>query len=340
MKFGIQLTCIYDAQTDARQQRREHEEIVRACEQLGFDLMSAGQHYLGAELRYFQPVPWLAYMSAHAPSLRTNTGIILLSMANPVDIAEQMATLDVITNGKAIFGVGLGYSAHEFAAFGVAPGTRVARFEEALALVRLLWSGQAVDFRGRFFSVENARPAVRPLQEGGLPVWIGGQAAAAVRRAARLGDAWYAPPFPTHSELAELRKLFLKTREEHGLPAIGDFPVRRELLIAPSQDAALEGALDRYRARYDTYRKWGLSGENTPVEADGQQVRTDIEAHFILGPAERCAAELNRLAEECGMTHFVFKPQWPGLPHLEAMQQLEEFGTKVMPALKGQDSSS
>jgi alkanesulfonate monooxygenase SsuD/methylene tetrahydromethanopterin reductase-like flavin-dependent oxidoreductase (luciferase family) len=335
MKFGIQLTSIYNADTNARQQRREHEETVALCEQLGFDLMSAGQHYLGAELRYFQPVPWLAYMSTKAPSMRTNTGIILLSMVNPVDIAEQMATLDVLTDGKAIFGVGLGYSAHEFAAFGVQPGTRVARFEEALALVRALWSGETVDFRGRFFTVEGARPAVRPLQPGGLPIWIGGQASGAVRRAARLGDAWYAPPFPTHRELIELRKLFLATREEHGLPTDGDFPVRRELLIAPSKDAAIEGALERYRARYDTYRKWGLSGENTPVDQDGQTVRTDIESHFLLGPAEECAAGLKRLEEETGMTHFMFKPQWPGLPHSESMKQIEEFGTKVLPALKG-----
>jgi alkanesulfonate monooxygenase SsuD/methylene tetrahydromethanopterin reductase-like flavin-dependent oxidoreductase (luciferase family) len=335
MKFGIQLTSIYDADTDARRQRREHEEIVRLCEQLGFDLMSVGQHYLGAELRYFQPVPWLAYMSTMAPSMRTNTGIILLSMVNPVDIAEQMATLDVLTEGKAIFGVGLGYSSHEFAAFGVAPGTRVARFEEALKLVRLLWSGKPVDFHGRFFTVEGACPAVRPLQRGGLPVWIGGQASGAVRRAARLGDAWYAPPFPTHDELIQLRRLFVQTRAQHGLPTSGDFPVRRELLIAPSKQAALEGALARYRARYDTYRKWGLAGENTPVERDGQQVRTDIEAHFILGPAQQCAAALKRLETECGMTHFMFKPQWPGLPHREAMKQIEEFGTKVLPALAG-----
>ena len=126
-------------------------------------------------------------------------------MVNPVDIAEQMATLDVLTDGRAIFGVGLGYSAHEFAAFGVEPGTRVARFEESLRARPALWSGEKVDFDRRFHSVHGARPSVLPLQPGGPPVWVGGQAAGAVRRAARMGDAWYAPPFPTHAELAQLR---------------------------------------------------------------------------------------------------------------------------------------
>ncbi|MET0740953.1 MAG: LLM class flavin-dependent oxidoreductase [Candidatus Nanopelagicales bacterium] len=335
MEFGILLTSVHNDATDARVQRREHEELVVAAEQLGFGLMVTGQHYLGAELRYFQPIPWLTHMSAHAPTMATATGIVLLSMVNPVDMAEQIATLDVVTDGRAVFGVGLGYSTHEFAAFGVQPGTRVARFEESLGLIRRLWSGENVTYEGRFFSVQDARPAVRPLQKDGPPVWIGGQARGAVERAARLGDAWYAPPFPTHAELGELRRLFVETRQSHDLPTDGDFPVRRELLIAPTHEAAAEAALVRYRARYETYLKWGLSGENTPVEPSGEQVRSDVENRFIMGPAEECAAELARLRDELGMTHFVFKPQWPGLPHAEAMRQLELFGTGVIPLLAG-----
>jgi alkanesulfonate monooxygenase SsuD/methylene tetrahydromethanopterin reductase-like flavin-dependent oxidoreductase (luciferase family) len=234
-----------------------------------------------------------------------------------------------------VFGVGLGYSAHEFAAFGVAPGTRVTRFEESLALIRRLWSGSPVDFAGRFFSVEGARPAVQPLQPGGPPVWIGGQAAAAVKRAALLGDAWYAPPFPTHAELSQLRALY----DRHRSSPPSEFPVRRELLIAPSRSAGVETALERYRARYEIYRKWGLQGENTPVEADGQQVRADIENRFILGPPSQCAEELDRLRTSVGMTTFVYKPHWPGLPHADAMRQLEQFGTQVIPALTAGVSS-
>jgi alkanesulfonate monooxygenase SsuD/methylene tetrahydromethanopterin reductase-like flavin-dependent oxidoreductase (luciferase family) len=331
MHFGILLTSVHDATVDARVQRREHEELVRTAEQLGFDLMVCGQHFLGSELRYFQPVPWLTHMAQVAPTLRAATGIILLSMVNPVDIAEQMATLDVLTDGRAIFGAGLGYSGHEFDAFGVEPGTRVARFEESLELVRALWSGETVDYEGRFHSVRGARPAVRPLQPGGPPVWIGGQAAGAVKRAALTGDAWYSPPFPSHTELGNLRRLFLETRESAGLPTDGDFPLRRELLIASSKAAGTEAALERFRARYETYRKWGLAGENTPMDAGA--LRANIEEQFILGSPAECAEELARLRDELGMTHFVFKPHWPGLPHRDAMAQLEEFGTKVLPEL-------
>lgn len=330
MKFGILLTSVYDATVDARVQRREHEELVRTAEQLGFSVMVCGQHFLGSELRYFQPVPWLTHMGAVAPSMEVATGIVLLSMVNPVDMAEQMATLDVLTDGRAIFGAGLGYSGHEFDAFGVEPGTRVARFEESLTLMKRLWSGEKVDFVGRFTSVHGAQPSVQPLRD--IPVWIGGQAAGAVKRAARMGDAWYSPPFPTHAELADLRELFVKTRVEHGLSTDGDFPVRREVLIAPNREAGMAAALERYRARYETYRKWGLSGENTPVDT-GAELRADIENRFLLGSAAEVSDRLAALGEDLGMTHFIYKPHWPGLSHVEAMKQLEQFGTAVMPGL-------
>ncbi len=334
MRFGILLTSVHDASVDPRQQVREHEELVRSAEELGFDLMVCGQHFLGSELRYYQPVPWLTHLSAVTPTMRAATGIILLSMVNPVDIAEQMATLDVLSDGRAVFGVGLGYSAHEFDAFGVEPGTRVARFEESLRIVRAMWSGDEVDVEGRFHSVRGARPSVLPVQPGGPPVWIGGQASGAVRRAARMGDAWYAPPFPTHTELATLRQLFLATRAAAGLPTDGAFPVRRELLIAPSKEAGFEAALQRYRARYEVYRKWGLSGENTPMQS-GDEVRADIEDRFVIGSPAECADALGALEADLGMTDFVFKPHWPGLPHRDAMAQLETFGTEVVPKLLG-----
>ncbi|GIL34130.1 LLM class flavin-dependent oxidoreductase [Phycicoccus sp. DTK01] len=337
MQYGIQLTSMHDASTPARQQREEHEELVRTCDALGFDLMGAGQHFLGSELRYYQPVPWLAHMATVSTRMRVATGIVLLSMVNPVDMAEQMATLDALTDGRAVFGVGLGYSRHEFDAFGVRPGERVRRFEEGLRIVRAMWSGDQVDVDGEWTSVHGALPSVRPVQDGGIPIWVGGQAAAAVRRAALLGDAWYTPPFPTHDQLASLRRLFLETRHEAGLPTDGEFPVRRELMMASSREEAVAHATERYRARYETYRRWGLSGENTPITS-GEELRSEIEEHFILGTPDDCAAEITRLEQELGMTHFMYKPHWVGQSHADAMRQLELFGTEVMPRVAAERS--
>lgn len=331
LAFGILPTPIYGAETSYRQQLAEHQELVTVAEQLGFSAMVCGQHFLGSELRYYQPVPYLTHLSHYAPTMTVVTGIILLSMTSPVEVAEQVATLDAVTDGKCVFGVGLGYSEREFQALGVDSKTKVVRFEKGLELIKALWSGDEVSYDDGFWTVRNVRPAVLPAQRPRPPIWVGGQSEAAVRRAARVGDAWYAPPFPSHDGLASLRKVFLTEREATGQSADGAFPVRRELLIAKTRSAAAEQARQRSSLRYRTYQKWGLSGENTAAAKAPDAI--DVDAQFILGSPDECAERLAALRDDLGMTHFMFKPHWPGLPHRESMAQLEWFGTAVLPQL-------
>lgn len=335
MKFGILATPVWGKETDPAVQFSEHKELLQLAEQLGFDTIVAGQHFLGTELRYYQPVPYLTYLSQFAPSMEVAIGIILLSLVNPVETAEQVATLDAVTGGKAILGLGLGYADHEFKALGIPRESRVKRFEESLALIKALWSGEEVNFKGEHFVVENVSPSVLPIQRPRPPIWIGGQGEQAIRRAARLSDAWYAPPFPTHEGLARLRSVFLEEREKSGLELDGDFPLRREMIIAPSKSQARRLATQWSAARYKTYLKWGL-GETLDNDAKGfgSSEDQDIDARFLLGTADDCAQALHDLREDLGMTQFMFKAHWPGVPHLESMRQLELFGTKVVPQLR------
>jgi alkanesulfonate monooxygenase SsuD/methylene tetrahydromethanopterin reductase-like flavin-dependent oxidoreductase (luciferase family) len=335
MKFGILATPIWGKETDPAIQFAQHRELLELAEQLGFNTVVAGQHFLGTELRYYQPVPYLTYLSQFAPSMEMAIGIILLSLVNPVETAEQVATLDAVTGGKAILGLGLGYADHEFKALGIPRESRVERFEESLALIKALWSGDEVNFKSENFVVENVSPSVLPVRRPRPPIWIGGQGEQAIRRAARLSDAWYAPPFPTHEGLTRLRSVFLEERDSVGLPLDGDFPLRRELIIAPSRTEARNMASQWSAARYKTYLKWGL-GESLDNDAKGfgSQADEDLDARFILGTEEECAEALDGLRDDLGMTHFMFKAHWPGVPHLESMRQLEKFGTGIIPKLR------
>jgi alkanesulfonate monooxygenase SsuD/methylene tetrahydromethanopterin reductase-like flavin-dependent oxidoreductase (luciferase family) len=343
MKFGLQLTAIHDASTPPAQQIAEHRELVCTGAQLGFELMSCGQHFLGTELRYYQPIPYLANLATSVPEMRIATGIILLSMLNPVQVAEEVATLDALTSGRVTFGVAVGYSPREFAAFGVRREDRGRRFDEALGLIKKLWSGDEVTHEGEFFQLDGpVRPALLPVQRPRPRIWIGGQSPPAVKRAARNADAWYAPPFPTHESLRDLATIFREEREQAGLPPATELPVRREVIISSSKKTARNNAADRSRARYKTYLKWGLGdGGDLSSSGGGFAAADDAEAEgrFLLGTAGEVAEQLAQLRDQVGMTHLIFKPQWPGLPHVDAMKQLELLGTKVAPLLQDETTT-
>ena len=144
MRFGIALS-VQHRPDDAQAARfAEHLEQVRVARAAGFHSVWASQHYLSDPFTYFQPVPTLARVAAEAEGLTLGTGILLLPLLQPVDVAEQLATLDVIAGGRLIVGVGLGYRDVENRAMQVDPRARVGRFEEALDVLERLWGGEPV----------------------------------------------------------------------------------------------------------------------------------------------------------------------------------------------------
>jgi alkanesulfonate monooxygenase SsuD/methylene tetrahydromethanopterin reductase-like flavin-dependent oxidoreductase (luciferase family) len=152
----------------------------------------------------------LGRMAAEAEGMTLGTGVMLLSLQQPVDVAEQLATLDVITGGRLIVGVGLGYRDAENEALGLDPRQRVGRFEEALQVVERLWSGEPVRHEGTHFALRDVRISMPPLQRPRPPIWLAANTDAGVRRAARLGDAWLMNPAEQHrkppASLGSMRK--------------------------------------------------------------------------------------------------------------------------------------
>ncbi|MEQ9122465.1 MAG: LLM class flavin-dependent oxidoreductase, partial [Alphaproteobacteria bacterium] len=141
-------------------------------------------------LQDLQQVPFLARIAAEAPNCRLNTGVLLLSMHKPLDVAEQIGTLDIMTGGKAIFGCGVGYRDVEFAAFGTSKKERGRRFEENLEAIKRLWTEDTVSMKGSHFELIDAGCSSKPVQKPHPPIWVGGSADVVIDRAARLGYCW------------------------------------------------------------------------------------------------------------------------------------------------------
>lgn len=170
------------------------------------------------------PLVWLGYAAAVTATLRLATGVLILPQREPPYVAKQFATLDVLSGGRAIAGVGVGWLAEEFAAVGVPFEERGARTDESIQALRSLWSPRAEPFRGRFYRWEAVESNPRPVRPEGIPIVVGGHSAPAARRAARLGDGF----FPARGAPDELARLFGIVREE--CERIGRDPAEVELI--------------------------------------------------------------------------------------------------------------
>jgi probable F420-dependent oxidoreductase len=136
------------------------------------------------------PLAWIAYMAAITKTVRLATGILILPQRNPVVLAKEAATIDVLSAGRLTLGVGIGWLAEEFDAIGVPFDERVGRTEEHMQALRALWSEDET-FDGSFTSFTQARSFPKPVQSGGIPLVVGGHTKAAARRAGRLGDGFF-----------------------------------------------------------------------------------------------------------------------------------------------------
>jgi len=338
MRFGLMLRGQFTGEDDMRTRFGELLEQARRAEALGFSSLTKGSHYSARPLQDFQQLPFLARVSAEAPSLRLNAGIVLLSLHKPMDIAEQLATIDVMSNGKLIFGVGLGYREVEFRGFGTTRKERAGRLEENLEAVKRLWTEDAVSMKGSHFELVEASCSLKPVQKPHPPVWIGANSDAGIRRAARLGDCYYVNP---HNRLDTTRRqiaLYRRALDELDKPFPDEFPMRREVFVARDRTEAIRLSRPCLEVKYREYHRWGQDRAMPAGDDDlGQQFDDLLKDRFLLGSPDEVAEGVLGLAA-LGVNHLVMSVQWPGMPQslvLETMQMMaEEMFPKVRQGLK------
>jgi alkanesulfonate monooxygenase SsuD/methylene tetrahydromethanopterin reductase-like flavin-dependent oxidoreductase (luciferase family) len=333
-KIGLFLNTNYGADEDIAARFREALEQVRMARGYGFASVCVGQHFL-TEYQKLQPVPMLSRLAAETGEMRLLPGILLLPLFNPVYVAEEIATLDVVSGGRVLFGLGVGYRDIEFEAFGVRKTDRAARFEESLEVIKQLWTQDEVSFEGRFFRIPKVRPRTRPLQRPHPPIWIAAQANAGIRRAARLGDVLFLNPQATIATLREQVDLFRRARREANRPISEELAGHKEVYIAPDMDTALREGRPFLEGKLKMYARWGQDRE-LPAASAGfagltfDDIRRD---RVIVGDPEHCIEEFKRYHREVGINHFSCVLNWPGMQHWQILRSIQLLGERVLPAL-------
>ena len=333
MKFGIGLSVQHLPEDSQAARFQEHVEQVRLACAVGFTSVWASQHYLSAPFTYFQPIPTLGRIAADAPGMTLGTGCLLLPLHHPVEVAEQIATLDVITGGRFVFGVGLGYRDVENEAMGQDPKTRVARLVEGLQVIEQLWNGEPVSYEGEHFRLRDVRISLRPLQRPRPPVWLAANADAGVRRAARLGDAWLMNPHATLPTLERQQALFRATRRELGRPPALETPLIKECYVAPASSTAFAEAAPFLDAKYRAYRRWEQDKALPAGETFAGSFEELARERFVIGDPARVVEEIARYRERLGVTAMIFRLQWPGMEQAKVLRSLRLLGEQVLPKL-------
>jgi alkanesulfonate monooxygenase SsuD/methylene tetrahydromethanopterin reductase-like flavin-dependent oxidoreductase (luciferase family) len=318
MKVGLFINTQFTEGVHVMSRVPDLVEQVRAARRAGFASVWFPHHYLTAPLQMLQLAPVMSYLLPEAKGMTVGPGILILPLLNPVHVAEEAATLDALSEGKFVLGVGLGYREGEFAAFGMPLSERVARFNEAVGLIRRLWAEERVTHEGRFWRVQDHGASLRP-SAGNLPIWIAAQAEPAIRRAARLGEAWLIVPSSTLMEVDAQMRVYRAGLVEAGRHA-DCFPIERECYVGSSHARALEECRGPLEYKYAAYAAWGLrASTQVPFEEF-------VRDRFIIGDAAFVKEEVARYREVLGVDHFIMRVQWPGLDQDKALASIRRLG--------------
>lgn len=260
MNFGIALPNYGPAPS-----RQSILDTTQAAEALGFhsvwltDHLAIPQEYAARFGHLYEAISTLAYLAALTTRLRLGISVLILPQRNPLEIAKQLATIDVLSGGRVNLAVGVGWCAEEFFSLGYNFHNRGARIEEAIHVLRTAWSGeQVVSYRGKYYNFSNVFFSPAPIQPGGPPIWVGGDSKIALQRAVRLADGWH-----PHEMTPEAYRTALAGVEI----ALGrrNFPLCPRMHIAIDGDAARAGLSGSPEQIIAQLKEYHLAGVDTVV---------------------------------------------------------------------------
>lgn len=330
MRVGFHVGQVVFRGPDVREQYRAHLEQLRAVRDAGFDYFSWGHHWLIHPFQHFQPIPMLARFAAEAGSMELMTMLLLTPLLNPVAVAEDVATLDHICEGRFIFGAGLGYRPEECEAAGITMTERAGRFVEGLALMKRLWTEDEVTHEGRYYRVTGARPTARCYQRPHPRIWVAGMTNAAVKRAGRLGHPFIPSGLQSFTQIREQIALWREKLAAYGHDAGADLPLFREFYVAPTREEARRRAEKSIQAKYGAYAEHGFPGAQSQLERGFEDL---LEDTFIVGSPEECVDKLLAYAE-FGFTHVGLRLLWPAMEQRDVLEMIELAAKSVLPALQ------
>lgn len=275
--------------------------VARAASTRGFEWISASQHLVSHPTRWPQPIPILAHLVSESGHMRLMTQMLLLPLHNPVTVAEEVATLDQISGGRVTLGVAIGYRDVEMEAMGITRKDRTGRMEEALSLMKRLWTGEEVTHGGRYFRLTKGRMGFGPVQRPHPPIIMAAQSPGAAARAGRLADGIFFGPQISWSDMKQLIAVYREARREAGKQGDGVIGSSRSVMLSRDRETAISEGRAYLERTFAMYSGWSMQ-ERSMVQL--QLSTENVDEWAILGAPADCVAAIQRVEREVGLTHI------------------------------------
>ena len=321
------------------QEYRDVVELSRLAETMGFDSVWVSEHHGSSDGYLPSLLPMLGAIAAATDRVLLGTGVVLAPFHHPLRLAEDAAVVDQLSGGRLVFGLGLGWREEEFRMWGIPVKERLRRTTETVEILRKAWTGERFSHEGRIFRFENVKITPRPAQDPGPPIYLGGFAEAAIRRAGRLGDGY----IRSRSGLDEAKRA-IAWAEEGARDAGKD---SESLGFAMLQNAFVWEEGDAWNVvrphvnhQIGVYAGW-RAGADTPENPRLDVPDVGDETLQELTPAGDHHAVLRALRPlvdafaDRPEFHFVVRLHYPGMDLETGSRAVELFATEVLPVLKG-----
>jgi alkanesulfonate monooxygenase SsuD/methylene tetrahydromethanopterin reductase-like flavin-dependent oxidoreductase (luciferase family) len=296
----------------------------------GFDGVSMGHHYLsGPYAQFFQPIPLCGHILAKFPDLYVATTVLLLPYQNPVEIAEQVATIDAMSPGRLLLGVGQGYRTDEAEGAGIDQASRRSRLAECIEAMRLLWADGVSSFEGQHFSFHDADIGARPADPHGPPILVGADAPRTIARIPEIGgDHWIASPRTSVSFVKEVLPAYKRALDAAGREFRG-LPMMRTAYVGDDEHDAQAVVMKSFERMFLIQSKWGQPGERSNLSFE--QLKTE---KILLGSPEQVAEGLIALHAELGVEFAFLHVYTPGMDPSAALDMVSRLGEETLPLVR------
>ena len=324
MRFGIILNGGSGPELSREQEFTELLLKARTARQVGFHSLWVGPGYLQ---NGWHPTVVLARVAAEAPGLEL--GLVgILPLYHPVELAEQLASLDVICGGRLTLAAAIGWRDFQFRAFEIPAAQRLSRFYEVLEVMHKLWTQPRLTYQGKHFQLDDIPGASAPLQRPAPKLLIAANLDPGIRRAARLANGWLVSSRATFTTVQRQMELYRDTLRQAG--KTGYVAAWREMFVADSRAAAITTIRPHVEWLYRDRAALGhnrLLPEADRIDVPFEQV---LAGRFILGSPAECVAEVARY-RAIGVEEIIMRCQWPGMAVEPALQAMQRFGRDVLP---------